>query len=182
MTWHKSSHFGESREPLSTLCLWQNSSVGYVFGLEACSHPIWTVVEPVPRIGGMLFVWNSWARSQAKRKSFERDREITTNFGGQPSPLYLFNCGILTVLWRRTCQAQTLYLQQPLPITLGQKKIKLLSQPSLLPSGCHGHVYTVNEGNTKFLQRHCSLEASEIMWRIRHYVMSLSSGPCKFSH
>ena len=71
-------------------------SLGYVFGLEACSHPIWTVVEPVPRIGGMLFVWNSWARSQAKRKSFERDREITTNFGGQPSPLPL-------QLWNPDC-------------------------------------------------------------------------------
>ena len=97
-------------------------------------------------------------------------------------PLHLLNCGILTVLWRRTCQVQTLYLQQLLPITLGQKKIKLLSQPSLLPSGCPGHVYSVNEGDTKFWRRHCSLEASEIMWRIRHYVMSLSSGPCQFSH
>ena len=170
MTWHKTVILVKAGNPWVCCAFGTIPSVGYVFGLEECSHSIWTVVKPVPRIGGMLFVWNSWARSQAKRKSFERDREITTNFGGQPSPLPL-------QLWNPDCT-----LKENLPITLYQKKIKLLSQPSLLPSGCHGHVYTVNEGNTKFLRRHCSLEASEIMWRIRHYVMSLSSGPCKFSH
>ena len=35
-------------------------------------------------------------RQKLRRKSFERDREITTNFGGQPSPLSL-------QLWNPDC-------------------------------------------------------------------------------